>query len=77
VDVGELAVERRRRSRAQEIGGHHPRHVVDVAEARGNGRERGRNHHLVERREQHGEEHADDDATGGGMIEIVQLRVKR
>ena len=32
----------------------------------------GRDHHLVERRQQHGEEHADDDAARGGVVEIVR-----
>ena len=35
VDVAELAVERRHRGRAQQVGGHHPGQLVEIAAARG------------------------------------------
>src|SRR5262249_15618227 len=35
-------------------------------------RQRGRNHHLIERREQHGEEDAADDTARRGVVEIVR-----
>ena len=79
VDVGELAVERRHRGAAQQVGGHHPGHVVDVAEARRDGRQRGRDHDLVERRQHHGEEDADHDAPRRSVVErrIVRQRRRR
>ena len=62
VDVAELAVERGADRRAQQVGGHHPRVVVEPAELADNRRERRGDDGLVERREKEpGHEAGEDD----------------
>ena len=67
VDVGELAVERRRRGRGEQIGGHHPGQVLDVVEGAAHGRQGGRDDGLIERAQKHRQHQADDDGAGFGM----------
>ncbi len=74
VDVGELAEQRRRGGGAEQVRGHHPGHVVDVAEVGGDGRQRGRDHHRVERRQHHGEQDAENDPPRRGVVEIGRNR---
>jgi hypothetical protein len=62
MDVGELAVERRHRGRGEQIGRHHPGQMRDVVELAPDRRHRGRDDGLVERRQQHGEHDAEQDA---------------
>ena len=52
VEVAELAVERARDGRREQVGGHDPRQVLDPAEIADDRRQRGRDDRLVERREQ-------------------------
>ena len=61
VDVGELAVERRHRGAGDEIGGHHPGQVAEVAEVLADGGQRGGDDGLVERAEEHRQHDAEDD----------------
>ena len=53
VEVAELAVERRDDRDRQQVGGDHPRDVLQPAEVADDRRQRGRDDRLVERREQH------------------------
>ncbi len=69
VDVAELAVERRHRGRAQQVGGDHPRQVVEVAQLAADGRQCRRDDGLVERAQEHRQHDADQDAADRGMIE--------
>ena len=69
VDVGELAVERRDGGRGEQIGGDDPGEVLDVRIGAPDGGERGRHDRLVERREEHRQHQAEQDAADGGMIE--------
>ncbi len=55
VHVAELAVERRRRSRSQQIGRDDPGQMLEPAEVSDDGRQRGRDDRLVERRQEHPE----------------------
>ncbi len=57
VSVAELAPQRSRRGRGDDVGAHHPRDVGQAAEVGGDRRQRGRQHRLVE----HGREHREDD----------------
>ncbi len=77
VDVGELAVERRRRGRGQQIGGHHPGQALDVVEGAAHGRQGGRDDGLIERAEKHRQHQADDDGAGFGMRQRAGLRRRR
>ena len=77
VDVGELAEQRRRRSRGEQIGGHDPGQVVDVAEALADRRQRRRDDGLFERGEEHRQHDAGDDGADGGVVERRGRRVVR
>ncbi len=61
IDVAQLADHRRRRRPGEEIGGRHPRDVLQIAEGAADGRQRGADDRLVERAEEHGQEHPDRD----------------
>jgi hypothetical protein len=54
--------------RGEQVGGHHPRQVVQAAEVADDRRQRGRHDRLVERRQEHAEhqcgEHRDKGAPG-------------
>ena len=69
VDVGQLAEQRRHRGVGEQIRGHHPGQVLDVAERAPDGRQRRRHDGLLERREEHGEQDADHDGADRGMVE--------
>ena len=60
VHVGQAAVDRRRDRRGEHVGGEHPRVVLDAAEVGDDHRQRGGHDRLVERGEQHAQQHADD-----------------
>ena len=66
VDVGQLAEQRRRRGRAQEIGRDHPGQVLDVAEMDPDGRQGRRDDGLLQRAQEHGEHDAGDDLVDRG-----------
>ena len=53
--VAELAVHRSRDRRGEQVGGHHPREVVEPAQVANDRRERGRNDRLIERGQEHPE----------------------
>ena len=55
VEVADLAVQRGRRGRGQQVRGDDPREVVEPAEVADDGRQRGGHDRLVERRQQHAE----------------------
>jgi hypothetical protein len=73
VAVAELAVERGDGGRGEEIGGHHPGHVLDIAKLAADRRQGGRDDGLVEGREQH----RDDDAADDGADLAVAERPRR
>ena len=58
VEVGDLAVQRGRRRRGEQVGRHDPGELVEPAEVADDGRQRGRDDGLVESREQHAEHQA-------------------
>ena len=59
--VGQLAVERGGDGRRQQVGGHHPAHVVETVEAVDDGRQRGADDGLVEGGQEHAEHQAAED----------------
>ncbi len=59
--VAELAPQRRRHGRGQEVGGHHPRQVGPPVQVAHDGRQRGRHDGLVERGQQHAEQQCTQD----------------
>ena len=61
VEVAELAVQRRHRRHRQQVGGDHPRQVLEPAELADDRRQRGRDDRLVQRRQQHHQHQAADD----------------
>jgi len=69
VDVGELAVERRDGGCGEQIGGDDPGEALDVRVGAADGRERGRDDRLVERRKEHRQHQPDQDATHRRVIE--------
>ncbi len=73
MDVAELAVERGHRGRGQKVGGHHPGQVRGIAELATDGRQRGRDDRLVERRQQHRQQDADHDRAHRRMVERRRL----
>ena len=60
VHVAELAVDRRRDRRGEQVRGHDPGEVVEPAEVADDGRERGRDDALVERGQEHAEHQRDE-----------------
>ena len=60
IEVAELPVQRRHDRDRQQVGRHDPRDVIEPAEVADDGRERGRDDRLVERREQHREHERGD-----------------
>ena len=58
VDVGQLAVERRRHRRGEQIGGDHPGQVGEIVEVAPDGRQRRRHDGLVERAQEHRQQDA-------------------
>ena len=60
VEVGDLAVQRGRRGRGQQVGGDDPGELVEAAELADDRRQGGRDDGLVERGEQHAEHQAAD-----------------
>ena len=74
VDVGELAEQRRRRGRREQIGRHHPGQIVDAAEAFADGRQRRRDDGLFERGEKHRQHDAEDDGARRGVIDRMSAR---
>ena len=73
VHVGQPAVDRRRHGRGEHVGREDPRVVLDAAEVGDDHRQRGRHDRLVERGEQHAEQHADDRDQGLAAREQVAL----
>ena len=69
VDVGELAEQRRRRGRGEQIGGDDPGQIVDVAKTLADRRQSRRDDGLFQRGEKHRQHDAGDDGADGGMIE--------
>ena len=63
--VAELAVERRRDRRGEQVRGHDPREVVEAAEVADDRRQRGRDDRLVERGQEHAEHQRDEDRPQG------------
>ncbi|WBB65906.1 hypothetical protein [Micromonospora sp. WMMD812] len=59
VEVAELAPDRRRGGHGDEVGRHDPREVLQAAEIVHDHRQRGPEHHPVERRRDHAEDHPD------------------
>ena len=76
MDIRELAVERRRRRGGQEIGRDDPWEIDIIIQSRAYGRHGGRYNRLVQRRERHGQQNAEDDfeavllaeRRGGGVV---------
>ena len=60
VHVGQPAVDRRGDRRGEHVGGEDPRVVLDAAEVGDDHRQRGGHDRLVERGQQHAQQHADD-----------------
>jgi len=58
-DVAELAVDRRNHGCGEQIGGHHPGQQLIIAELAPDRGQRGRHDGLIERRDQHREQHAE------------------
>ena len=67
--VAELAVERCRRRRREEVSGDHPGQVLHIIELAPDRRQRGRNDRLVEGAQEHRQHHADHDRANLGMVE--------
>ena len=61
VHVAELAVDRRRDRRGEQVGRHDPGEVVEAAEVADDRRQRGRDDRLVERRQEHAEHQRGED----------------
>ena len=81
VHVGKLAVERHHRRAGDEIGGHHPGQIAEVAEVLADGGQRGGDDGLVERAEEHRQHDADDDrqdflVAEAGKLVVVMRRVR-
>ena len=53
MDIGELAVKRGDRGAGEQIGGYHPRQVINIAKVPADGRQRGSDNGLVKRPEEH------------------------
>ncbi len=69
VGIADLAVERRHGGGGQKIDRHDPGQVLQVAELAADGRQCRRDDGLVERRQEHGEQDAEDDRADLGMAE--------
>ena len=69
VDVGQLAVERRRHGRGEQIGRHHPGDIVEIVEADGDRRQRRRDDGAVERAEEHRQQDREHDRAHGRVVE--------
>ena len=67
VDVGELAVERRHHRRRQQIGNDDPRQVLEITELTSDGRQRGDDDGLIERRQEHAHHQAVKNAAYLGL----------
>ena len=80
VEVAELPPQRCRDGRGQQVGGHHPRQVVQPVEVAGDGGQRRRHDRLVERGQDHAqhERHQDhEDPAVLGLVEFVVDRRRR
>ena len=77
VDVGQLAVERRHRGAGEQVGGHHPGQIAEIAEMAADGRQRGRHDGLVERAEEHRQHDAEHDGADFRMRERARARLGR
>ena len=69
VSVAELPVEGRHGGGGEEIDGHHPGQVLEVAELAADGRQRRGDDGLVERCEQHRQHDAEDDPADLGLAQ--------
>ena len=67
VDVAQLAVQRGRGGRGEEIRGHHPGEVLDVGKLAPDRRQRGGDNRLIERAEEHRQQDAEHDGADVGM----------
>jgi len=71
VDVRKLAVERRDGGGGEQVGGDDPGEAFDVRIGAADGGKRSRHDGLVQRREEHRQHQAEQDAADGGMVEAL------
>jgi hypothetical protein len=79
VEIAQLAIDRRRGGRGEEVPGDDPRQVLEAVELAGNGRQGGGDDALIERRQHHAEQDAAEDDEDLAMAEglAAGLRLDR
>ena len=72
VEVAELAVDRRRDGRGQQVGRHHPRQLGEPAQLADDRRQRRRDDRLVERGQHHGQHQPCEDRADAGRCRLLR-----